>query len=118
MQVVLLRVVVRAGVRRVRLVAIGVAGLALDVEQRRVGEEGRGGQAERVLRVRGVAGLRVRVRVLRVLRVRVPVRGRVRGGVRLASLARAVPAQRLRQRQRHLRQALLTVCNSIRFFSS
>lgn len=74
MQIVLLRVVVRAGVRGVGLVAVGVAGLALDVEQRRVGQEGRGRQPQRVLRVR-VAGLRLRVRV----RLRVSQRVRMRG---------------------------------------
>lgn len=111
MQVVLLRVVVWSGVRGVRVVAIGVAGLALDVEQRRVGQEGRAGQPQRVLRVR-VAGLRMRVRV-QLRRVRRPAELRMRGlrrGVRLAPL-RAVTGHGLCQRERHLRDTLLAICN-------
>lgn len=53
-----------AGMSGIRLVAIGGAGFALNVEQRGVGEEcGRGGQAERVLRMSALSGLGVRVRV-------------------------------------------------------
>lgn len=54
MQVVLLRVIraVRGGVRAVALVAGGCVRFALDVEQRRVGEEGGGrGQRQGILRV-------------------------------------------------------------------
>lgn len=112
MQVVLLRVVraVGRGVRAVRLVAGRGARLALDVEQRRVGQEGgRGGQAQRVLRV-----LSVRVAGCVWVCVRVRVRVRVRGALagRLAGLARRVARHRRRQRQRHLGYAGLALINA------
>lgn len=96
MQIVLLRVVVRRGVRRVRVVAGRGAGLALDVEQRRVGQEGRARQAQRVLRVLRarrvpvVLGWRVSVCVCVSVSVSVSVRGRVRCHVCLTALGRAL----------------------------
>lgn len=102
MQVVLLRVVVSAGVRGVGVVAVGGAGLALDVEQRRVGEEGgRAGQPQRVLRMRAAAAslrVRVRVRMLCVRVRRMRERRRLRASVRLALRLRyALTRHRLRQ---------------------
>lgn len=76
MQVVLLGVVGRGGVR-VALVAARRARLALNVEQRGVGEEGGGGHAQPVL-----LAVRMRLRVSVCVRVRVGMGMRVRMGVR------------------------------------
>lgn len=108
----------RRGVR-VRVVAGGRAGLALDVEQRRRRQEARAAQRQPVLAVARVAAVAagpavaVAVAVLAAEPVRVrlpagPVRGRVRRGQRLPLLR---VGQRRAQRQRPLRQVGLALWN-------
>lgn len=87
MQVVLLWVVVLSGVARIALVPVGRAGLALDVEERRVGQERRRGQRQRVLPVAVAVAVAVGGRVA-VVGVR--VRRGLRRGERVAVLRRVL----------------------------
>lgn len=78
-----------SGVARIALVPVGRAGLALDVEERRVGQERRRGQRQRVLPVAVAVAVAVGGRVA-VVGVRVRVRRGLRRGERVAVLRRVL----------------------------